>query len=97
MNHREAGHLWNDDGESRPPMHYSEMRPASRHLTWVAYYWHFRVDPGVGTDRPALVACAAGSYWVAPDNGLLTGVLAAAETAEVRRIDVHSVANSANH
>jgi S-adenosyl-L-methionine hydrolase (adenosine-forming) len=37
------------------------------------------VDPGVGTARKALVAFAAGQYFVAPDNGLLTYVM---ETSE---------------
>lgn len=35
------------------------------------------VDPGVGTDRPVLAAEVAGQHFVAPDNGLLTDVLAA--------------------
>jgi hypothetical protein len=30
------------------------------------------VDPGVGTERRALAAAAAGHYFVAPDNGLLS-------------------------
>ena len=30
------------------------------------------VDPGVGTDRKALVASAGGHFFVAPDNGLTT-------------------------
>src|SRR5690349_364733 len=30
------------------------------------------VDPGVGTDRRALAAEAAGHYFVAPDNGVLS-------------------------
>ena len=30
------------------------------------------VDPGVGTERRALAATAAGHYFVAPDNGLLS-------------------------
>ena len=34
------------------------------------------VDPGVGGDRAALVAHAAGQYFVAPDNGVLSYVLA---------------------
>ena len=29
------------------------------------------VDPGVGTGRRALAACARGQFWVGPDNGLL--------------------------
>ncbi len=32
------------------------------------------VDPGVGTERKAIVVAAAGQYFVAPDNGLLTYV-----------------------
>ncbi len=38
------------------------------------------VDPGVGTERAALAASAGGRFFVAPDNGLLTPVLAAATT-----------------
>ena len=34
------------------------------------------VDPGVGGDRAALVAHAAGQHFVAPDNGVLSYVLA---------------------
>jgi S-adenosylmethionine hydrolase len=34
------------------------------------------VDPGVGSDRRALVADAGGQRLVAPDNGVLTGTLA---------------------
>jgi S-adenosyl-L-methionine hydrolase (adenosine-forming) len=33
------------------------------------------VDPGVGTERKALLASAANQFIVAPDNGLLTGLL----------------------
>ena len=33
------------------------------------------VDPGVGTDRRVLIAEGAGHLFVAPDNGLLAGVL----------------------
>lgn len=45
------------------------------------------VDPGVGTPRRLLVAQAHGAYWVAPDNGLLTHVLAGDAAAEVRHLD----------
>jgi S-adenosylmethionine hydrolase len=45
------------------------------------------VDPGVGTARAALVAIAAGHYFVAPDNGVLSGVLRGAG-GEVRHVDV---------
>ncbi|MEX0741633.1 MAG: SAM-dependent chlorinase/fluorinase, partial [Phycisphaeraceae bacterium] len=41
------------------------------------------VDPGVGTDRAILAASVAGHLFVAPDNGLLTDVLAAADPAPV--------------
>ena len=34
------------------------------------------VDPGVGTARRALAAQAGGHYFVAPDNGLLSGIAA---------------------
>jgi S-adenosylmethionine hydrolase len=44
------------------------------------------VDPGVGTDRKALVASAGGHFFVAPDNGLLTYVLEQENTAEVVEI-----------
>ncbi len=33
------------------------------------------VDPGVGTDRPALALAAGGHWFVGPDNGLFTHVL----------------------
>jgi S-adenosylmethionine hydrolase len=33
------------------------------------------VDPGVGTSRRILAACAEECYWIAPDNGLLEAVL----------------------
>jgi S-adenosyl-L-methionine hydrolase (adenosine-forming) len=34
------------------------------------------VDPGVGSERRAIAVEADGRYFVAPDNGLLTGILA---------------------
>ena len=46
------------------------------------------VDPGVGTNRRLLAAAAHENYWFAPDNGLLTHVLAQDPTAEVRAIDL---------
>jgi S-adenosyl-L-methionine hydrolase (adenosine-forming) len=46
------------------------------------------VDPGVGTARRLLVAAAHDAYWIAPDNGLLTHVLAGEAAAEVRAIDL---------
>jgi S-adenosyl-L-methionine hydrolase (adenosine-forming) len=41
---------------------------------------HFAVvDPGVGTTRKVLAATAAGHYFVAPDNGILTYIMEANE------------------
>jgi hypothetical protein len=46
------------------------------------------VDPGVGSARRPLAAVAGGHFFVGPDNGLLTPVLAAAGEAEVVEIAV---------
>ncbi|MEM7202155.1 MAG: SAM-dependent chlorinase/fluorinase [Planctomycetota bacterium] len=48
------------------------------------------VDPGVGTARRALAACARGAYWIAPDNGVLSAVLSGTDEAacEVRELDL---------
>lgn len=46
------------------------------------------VDPGVGTDRRLLAVAAHECYWLAPDNGLLTGVLAGDAAIDVRALDV---------
>lgn len=43
------------------------------------------VDPGVGSTRRPLLAEAAGQYFIAPDNGVLSMVLAK-EAAKVRHI-----------
>jgi S-adenosylmethionine hydrolase len=48
------------------------------------------VDPGVGTERRFLAACAAECFWLAPDNGLLDGILARPEV-EARAVDVASM------
>jgi S-adenosylmethionine hydrolase len=45
------------------------------------------VDPGVGSDRQALAVRSCGHIFVAPDNGLLGGLIAADPAAEVRSID----------
>ncbi|MFZ5895937.1 MAG: SAM hydrolase/SAM-dependent halogenase family protein [Myxococcota bacterium] len=45
------------------------------------------VDPGVGSDRAALAVCAHEQYFVAPDNGVLSGVIRSDTRAAVRRID----------
>src|SRR5659263_140000 len=43
------------------------------------------VDPGVGTERRPILAEAAGQYFVAPDNGVLS-LIFAAEKHKVRAI-----------
>jgi len=45
------------------------------------------VDPGVGSGRGTLAIHADGHYFVGPDNGLFSGVLARARDVEVRGID----------
>lgn len=40
------------------------------------------VDPGVGTERRAVIARVDGRWYVAPDNGLLHAVIATAQRAE---------------
>ena len=46
------------------------------------------VDPGVGSARAALYACAGGRHFLAPDNGVLTGVLdALGGPTAVRRVE----------
>jgi S-adenosylmethionine hydrolase len=54
------------------------------------------VDPGVGTRRRALAAEAAGHWFVAPDNGLLSDVFAAAE-ARVVSLAVPATASRTFH
>jgi S-adenosyl-L-methionine hydrolase (adenosine-forming) len=44
------------------------------------------VDPGVGTERRAVVVSAAGSYFVGPDNGLFTEILEQEVGAKVWQI-----------
>ncbi len=44
------------------------------------------VDPGVGSSRRPILAEAGGHYFVAPDNGVLTMVLAAEPKHRVREI-----------
>ena len=44
------------------------------------------VDPGVGTSRRALVVRAGGRTFVAPDNGLLSGIIKSAEKVRCRVI-----------
>ncbi|EXI73581.1 MAG TPA: SAM-dependent chlorinase/fluorinase [Candidatus Accumulibacter phosphatis] len=47
------------------------------------------VDPGVGSDRPAVVLEADGKYYVGPDNGLLAVVAARAREQRSWRIVWH--------
>jgi S-adenosylmethionine hydrolase len=44
------------------------------------------IDPGVGTSRKALLVAASGQYFVAPDNGVLSMIVAQDRTAEAREI-----------
>jgi S-adenosylmethionine hydrolase len=44
------------------------------------------VDPGVGTERKAILARAGNQFFVAPDNGLLTLILDRDKNAVVREI-----------
>jgi S-adenosylmethionine hydrolase len=45
------------------------------------------VDPGVGSERRALIVEAAGHLFVGPDNGIFTGVLNANPSSTVTSID----------
>ncbi len=54
------------------------------------------VDPGVGTSRRALAVEAAGHGFVAPDNGLLSDVFAAAE-ARVVSLPIPAAASRTFH
>ena len=49
------------------------------------------VDPGVGTCRDALLVEADGHFFLAPDNGLLSGVLKQAKQIQLRKLrpDIH--------
>jgi len=69
-----------------------DVRAAAFHL---AHSWRWFpagsvhvavVDPGVGSDRPILVARDRGHLFIAPDNGLLGPVLS--DRAEVRALEV---------
>ena len=44
------------------------------------------VDPGVGTDRDAVILQADNQWYVGPDNGLLSVVAARATKTRTRRI-----------
>lgn len=49
------------------------------------------VDPGVGTQRRALAGLVNGRCFVAPDNGVLTRVLAAADDGRLVELDESAV------
>ena len=44
------------------------------------------VDPGVGTDRGIIAALVAGHWFIAPDNGLLTGILEKRNATDLRAV-----------
>ncbi len=44
------------------------------------------VDPGVGSERRPLLVFTMEQYFIAPDNGLLSGILAAEVEAEIREL-----------
>ncbi|MFI5210343.1 MAG: S-adenosyl-l-methionine hydroxide adenosyltransferase family protein [Gemmatimonadales bacterium] len=50
------------------------------------------VDPGVGTERACLTVATAGHYFLAPDNGLLTGI---ADRPDAVVIALHAAAGAA--
>lgn len=56
------------------------------------------VDPGVGTARRLLAVAAHECYWLAPDNGVLSPLLAGEAAIDVRAIDVeHLGVRPASH
>lgn len=55
------------------------------------------VDPGVGTDRRALVVRSCGQWFVGPDNGVLWPAIFADPKAEVRSIPVPAGASPTFH
>ena len=55
------------------------------------------VDPGVGTARRIVWARTGGHEYLAPDNGVLSGVLAAAGTVEARVVAVPPGASATFH
>ena len=55
------------------------------------------VDPGVGTARRLLWVKAGGQEYLAPDNGVLTRVLAAAPAEEARVLSVPAGASTTFH
>lgn len=60
-------------------LHYDSFPPSS---VFVAV-----VDPGVGSDRRRLVARAGERFFLAPDNGLLSGILQCEPDREIRVLE----------
>ncbi|HEX4023629.1 MAG TPA: SAM-dependent chlorinase/fluorinase [Steroidobacteraceae bacterium] len=50
------------------------------------------VDPGVGSARAIVVLCAAGQYFVAPDNGLLGLIAQSCADAVAHRVEADALA-----
>jgi len=55
------------------------------------------VDPGVGTDRRAIVAKSSGQWFVGPDNGVLWPAIFADPKSEVRSIPIPASASATFH
>ena len=53
------------------------------------------VDPGVGSDRQAIVSRIGSAYFVCPDNGVLSYLLQSVENEGGRSIDSVAIQNSA--
>ena len=49
------------------------------------------VDPGVGSARAIVVLCAAGQYFIAPDNGLLGLIAATCADAVAYRVEMQAL------
>ena len=49
------------------------------------------VDPGVGSARAIVVLCAAGQYFIAPDNGLLGLIAGSRADAVAYRVEAHAL------
>ena len=53
------------------------------------------VDPGVGSDRQAIVSRIGGAYFICPDNGVLSYLLQSVENEGGRSVDSVAIQNSA--
>jgi S-adenosylmethionine hydrolase len=61
------------------------LKGVSRYYGWRTIHVGV-VDPGVGGARRGIVARADGQFYVGPDNGLFSLILAAAKSSEAREI-----------